>query len=128
MGAAQIHILTNGFRLIAGTLQHAEAMDKIAFLSDILQQNPQDAFARYGLAMEHVNQGQTETALAEFTRLLELHPDYTAGYFMSAQTLLKIGRTDDAIKRLKGGIESALRTGNHHALSEMQALLDEVDR
>ncbi|MHB1020890.1 MAG: tetratricopeptide repeat protein [Acidobacteriaceae bacterium] len=103
-------------------------MDKIAFLTDILKQNPQDAFARYGLAMEHVNQGQTDVALAEFTQLLDLNPDYTAGYFMSAQTLLKIGRTDDAIKRLKGGIESALRTGNQHALSEMQALLDEIDR
>jgi predicted Zn-dependent protease len=103
-------------------------MDKIAFLSDILQQNPTDAFARYGLAMELASQNQADNALAEFTKLLEQHPDYTAGYFMSAQTLLKFGRTEEAIQRLKSGIESALRTGNHHALSEMQALLEEVDR
>ncbi len=28
-------------------------MDKIAMLKEILAQNPDDAFARYGLAMEH---------------------------------------------------------------------------
>ena len=66
-------------------------MDKIAMLTEILTQNPGDAFARYGLAMEHANQGQTDASLAEFDRLLSTHPDYTAGYFMAAQTLVKAG-------------------------------------
>jgi len=30
--------------------------------------------------------------------------------------------------RLKEGIASARRTGNDHALSEMQGMLDELDR
>ena len=101
-------------------------MDKIALLTEILAQNPADAFARYGLAMEHANQGQTEAALAEFGRLLAAHPDYTAGYFMAAQTLVKAGRTDEAKARLAQGIASAQRTGNAHALGEMQALLEEL--
>ena len=33
-------------------------MDRIAALNDILTENPKDAFARYGLAMEHVAHGQ----------------------------------------------------------------------
>ena len=73
--------------------------------------------------MEYANQGQTEASLAEFERLLLTHPDYTAGYFMAAQTLVKAGRTDEAKERLDQGIASAQRTGNQHALSEMQALL-----
>ena len=96
-------------------------------LTEILAQNPGDAFARYGLAMEHANQGQTDASLAEFDRLLSTHPDYTAGYFMAAQTLAKAGRTGEAIARLKGGIDSARRTGNQHALGEMQAMLDELE-
>ena len=102
-------------------------MDKIAMLTQILEQNPSDAFARYGLAMEHANQGQTEPALTEFDRLLSTHPDYTAGSFMAAQTLVKAGRTDEAKARLGQGIASAQRTGNHHALSEMEALLMELE-
>ena len=102
-------------------------MDKIAMLTEILTQNPGDAFARYGLAMEHANQGQTDTAVAEFDRLLSTHPDYTAGYFMAAQTLVKAGRNDQARARLAQGIASAQRTGNQHALSEMQAMLLELE-
>ena len=101
-------------------------MDKIAMLSDILVQNPGDAFARYGLAMEHASQGNLEPSIAEFDTLLTIHPEYTAGYFMCAQTLLKAGRTDEAKQRLEQGIDSARQTGNQHALSEMQAVLDDL--
>jgi len=101
-------------------------MDRIAMLTEILAENPSDAFARYGLAMEHSKAGQTEAALAEFQKLLQQHPDYTAGYFMAAQTLAAAGRNDEARKMLQDGIASALRTGNQHAQSEMQAMLDEM--
>jgi len=53
-------------------------MDRIAALNDILTENPKDAFARYGLAMEYSKQGDFDRALAEFAILLENHPDYTA--------------------------------------------------
>ncbi|MBW4026430.1 MAG: tetratricopeptide repeat protein [Acidobacteria bacterium] len=102
-------------------------MDKIAMLNEILAAQPGDAFARYGLAMEHASQGNVDTSLAEFSRLLAEHPDYTAGYFMAAQTLAKAGRTDEAKQRLREGIASARATGNAHALSEMQAMLDELE-
>jgi tetratricopeptide (TPR) repeat protein len=101
-------------------------MDRIAMLTEILAGNPTDAFARYGLAMEHSKAGQTEAALAEFAKLLEQHPDYTPGYFMAAQTLAQAGRNDEARKMLQDGIASALRTGNQHAQSEMQAMLEEL--
>ena len=101
-------------------------MDRIQMLTQFLTENPGDAFARYGLAMEYSKAGQTEAALAEFHKLLELHPDYTAGYFMAAQTLARVERNDEARKMLNDGIASALRTGNQHAQSEMEAMLQEL--
>jgi tetratricopeptide (TPR) repeat protein len=101
-------------------------MDRAATLKKILEHNPNDAFARYGLALEYSNAGQTETALAEFQKLLEVHPDYTAGYFMAAQTLARANRVDEAKKMLEDGIASARRTNNQHALSEMQEMLAEL--
>ena len=95
-------------------------------LTQFLTENPGDAFARYGLAMEYSKAGQTDAALAEFQKLLELHPDYTAGYFMAAQTLAHAERNSEARKMLKDGIASALRTGNQHAKSEMEAMLAEL--
>ncbi len=101
-------------------------INRLQMLSQFLVQNPNDAFARYGLAMEYAKAGQTEQALAEFNKLLELHPDYTNGYFMAAQTLERAGRTPQAKKMLEDGVEAAKRTGNKHALSEMTGMLEEL--
>ena len=101
-------------------------MDRIAALNDILTENPKDAFARYGLAMEYSKQGDFDRALAEFAILIENHPNYTAAYFMAAQTLVQAERAEDAKKMLHDGIASARRSGNLHAQSEMEALLVEL--
>ena len=101
-------------------------MDRIAALNDILTENPKDALARYGLAMEYSKQGDFDRALAEFAILIENHPNYTAGYFMAAQTLVQAERAEDAKKMLHDGIASARRSGNLHAQSEMEALLVEL--
>jgi tetratricopeptide (TPR) repeat protein len=96
-------------------------------LLQILRENPNDTFARYGLAMEYSNRGESEEALAEFNKLLETHPDYAPGYFMAAQMLARIGRTEEARQFLEGGIGAAARTGNTHAMGEMQAMLAELN-
>jgi len=103
-------------------------MDKLQGLREILALDPKNSFARYGVAMELAGRGETDAALKEYDTLLTLNPDYTAGYFMSAQTLSASGRTQEAIERLKSGIGCAARSGNKHAMSEMQELLDELDR
>jgi predicted Zn-dependent protease len=103
-------------------------MDKMEGLKEILALDPGNSFARYGLAMELVRLGETEAGLAEFSSLLERDPNYTAAYQMSAQTLATLGRNEEAIARLKEGIANANRQGNRHAMSEMQGLLDELDR
>ncbi len=102
-------------------------MDKIAMLNEILAQNPADAFARYGLALEYANQGETDTALSQFNELLAAHPDYVAGYQMSGQLLVTTGLFAEAKQRLEEGVAAASRTGNAHARAEMEALLDEIE-
>ena len=101
-------------------------MDRVALLNEVLSQNPTDAFARYGLAMEYSKAGEVERALEEFGKLLNAHPDYTAGYFMAAQTLAKTERLEEARKMLTDGIASAKKTGNGHAEAEMEAMLAEL--
>jgi predicted Zn-dependent protease len=98
-------------------------MDRIAMLNEILAQSPNDAFARYGLAMEYSKTGEVDHAMEEFRKLLSSHPDYTAGYFMAAQTLAQAERIDDAKQMLNNGIEAARRTGNGHAQGEMEGML-----
>lgn len=101
-------------------------MDRLAMLTEVLAQNPNDAFARYGLAMEYSKAGDSERALEEFGKLLTSNPDYTAGYFMAAQVLVRVDRVSEAKKMLNDGIASAQRTKNSHAQSEMENMLAEL--
>jgi len=101
-------------------------MDRITSLKDILAQDPNNAFARYSLGMEYSSRGEIDTALQEFSTLLSAHPDYTNGYFMAAQTLMKADRTEEARQMLADGLSCARRTSNRHAESEMQSMLDEL--
>jgi predicted Zn-dependent protease len=101
-------------------------MDRIAALTEILAANPEDTFARYGLAMERSKAGQIDQALAEFKTLIEKNPDYTPAYFMAAQMLASASRVDEARRWLVDGISSASRTANAHAQSEMTAMLEEL--
>lgn len=104
------------------------AMDRLALLKEILAQNPDDTFARYGLAMEYSKSGDTDGALAEFNLLIEKHPDYIAGYQMAAQMLVSAERPDEARAYLERGIAQAERAGNQHAGSEMTMLLEEISQ
>lgn len=100
---------------------------RVATLKEILEGNPDDTFARYALGMEYSGSGETDAALAEFRRLLTAHPDYTNAYFMAAQALARAERSGEAKTMLQQGIECARRTRNQHALSEMEAMLDELE-
>ncbi len=101
-------------------------MDKIAALNEILQADPANAFARYGLAMEHLSQNNSEAALAEFATCIDRNPDYVPAYQMAAQTLAKLGRSEQALEQLHTGIGAANRTNNQHALAEMEALREDL--
>ena len=101
-------------------------MDRIAALTDLLTQDPNNAFARYGLAMEFSNSGNFDRALEEFKKLLAANPDYVPAYHMCAQTLVKAGRAQEARTMLETGITAAQRKGDSHAESEMSALLEDL--
>jgi tetratricopeptide (TPR) repeat protein len=99
-------------------------VDRLEILKNMVAQNPSDAFARYGLAMELAKSGDLEGALGEFRNLLSHNPDYAAAYFHGGQTLEKLGRIEDARDMYQKGIDVTSRTGDQHTRSELQGALD----
>jgi Tfp pilus assembly protein PilF len=95
-------------------------------LEDFVDKKPDDAFSRYGLAMECMNNGDTAAADREFRALLEHNPDYVPAYLMYAQMLAREARIEEARQVLSSGISAAAKTGNQHARSEMEALLGDL--
>ncbi|HEX8881363.1 MAG TPA: tetratricopeptide repeat protein [Candidatus Acidoferrum sp.] len=95
-------------------------------LEEFVAQKPDDAFSRYGLAVECMSSGDTVAADQHFRRLLEHHTAYVPGYLMYGQLLAREARTEEARRILATGIEEATKAGNQHARSEMEALLHEL--
>ena len=82
-----------------------------------------DPFAHYGLAMELRTQGQLQEAWPVFESLLQSHPDYIAAYAPAADTLVSLGRNQEAQDLLCKGIEQCERKGQSHARDQLQAAL-----
>jgi predicted Zn-dependent protease len=97
-------------------------------LEEFLSQNPNDAFSRYGIALECVREGDLAAAETHFRTLIQTNPDYVAGYQMYAQTLAQNERREEAKPILTQGIQAAIRQGNQHARTEMEGLLDELSQ
>jgi tetratricopeptide (TPR) repeat protein len=94
---------------------------RIEILQQMLDQNPGNAFARYGLAMEFVKTGQFERAMDQFGVVLTNDPSYAAAYYHGGQTLEKLGKLDQARDYYRRGIAAAR---DPHARSELEAALD----
>ena len=97
---------------------------RLETLRGLLEQDPANSRFRYMLAMELVSMGDLETAIAEFTALLEKDPTYGAGYYHGGQTFEKLGRVADAREIYRRGIVATGQSGDAHTQSELQGALD----
>jgi cytochrome c-type biogenesis protein CcmH/NrfG len=95
-------------------------------LEEFVAKKPADAFSRYGLAIECMNSGDAAAADRHFRALLESNAQYIPGYLMYGQLLARESRKDEARRILASGIAAAEQKGDHHARSEMEALLSQL--
>ncbi len=95
-------------------------------LEEFVAKKPEDAFSRYGLAMECMNGGDPATADTHFRALIECNADYIPAYLMYGQLLARESRTGEAKQVLSNGIAAAGKKGDQHASSEMETLLSEL--
>ena len=98
----------------------------------LLADDPDDAFLRYGLAMEHAGQGDDSAAVAVLRDLIERSAasPYVPAYLQAGQALIRLGREAEAAALLREGIDAARRVGTPealHALGEMQGFLATVE-
>lgn len=96
---------------------------RLLMLERLVASGQADSFAHYGLGMEYKKLGRIDDAVSAFTVLRDKDPAYVPQYLMAGQMLAEAGRTDEARAWLEQGIASAKRSGNGHALSELEGAL-----
>ena len=115
-----------GTRIIRDDTMTEQKKTRRQMLEEFVAQKSDDAFSRYGLALECMNAGDTAAADTHFRALLERNSDYIPAYQMYGQLLARESRTGEARQVLSIGIAAATKTGNQHARSEMEALLNDL--
>lgn len=98
--------------------------NRLDLLKSLVAQNPDDSFARYGLAMAYASAGDYGGAVEEYRKLLDVNPKYLAAYYHGGQALEKLGRTDEARDLYRRGIATSTEAGDQHTRSELEAVLD----
>ncbi len=99
-------------------------MDRVDALKKILEQDPSNSFARYGLAQALANSGKFPEAVQTYRQILDADPLYVAAYYHGGQALEKLGHVDQARELYTQGLDACLRKGDMHTRSEIQAALD----
>src|SRR5215472_953789 len=93
-------------------------------IEEMLADDPNDPFLRYGLAMEYVGAGQDEEAVRCFRELIETTPDYVPGYMQAGRALARLNRLEEARAVFEAGIAAARQKGDLHAAEEMAGFLE----
>jgi tetratricopeptide (TPR) repeat protein len=95
-------------------------------IREMLAEDPNDSFLRYGLAMACVSEGADVEAVRCFQDLLGIDSGYVPAYMQGGQTLVRLARIDEARELWQRGIEAARRKGDQHAAEEMQGMIDNL--
>jgi Tfp pilus assembly protein PilF len=99
------------------------ATNRLEILKQMLAENPDNTFARYGLAMEYAKSGEYNEAILEFRNLLQHDEGYAAAYFHAGQVYEKLGQVEEARAIYEKGVAVTTRKGDTHTRSEIEAAL-----
>jgi Tfp pilus assembly protein PilF len=100
---------------------------RIEQLKAFIEQDPNDPFPRYALALEIEAGGDTASAVALLEDLLARAPRYVATYQQLGNLYQKQGAVAKARAILRAGIAAAKQEGDGHAAGEMTEALDELE-
>lgn len=102
-------------------ISHQERLES---LKALLEQDPKDAFIRYGLADSYYKTGQYAECVEQIEAYLKLADDEGAVYRIWGKSLLKLGRIEEARQAFTLGIAAAERHSHPSMAEEYQETLE----
>ncbi|RAI93986.1 tetratricopeptide repeat protein [Algoriphagus yeomjeoni] len=94
-------------------------LDRITLLKQFTEEEPENPFNWYALAIEH-RESDPKEAHSLFMKLLSEHPTYLATYFPAAHLYAEMGDLEQSKVIFEDGISLAREQKNMKALQELQ--------
>ena len=100
--------------------------DRLESLLKLLEQDPNDSFLSYGIALEHISASNFVEAERYLSSIIKKDPDYVPAYMQLAHVYENSNLIDKAKNIYKEGIEIARKNNDSHAADEMEDFLNEL--
>jgi len=104
----------------------AEREQKISLFKQVLEIDPIDQVANFGLGSVYHDLKRYEEALPPLQTVIKENKDYSAAYVLLGKTMEKLSRQNEAIQAYQEGIAVASRKGDLMPLKEMQQKLNQL--
>jgi Tfp pilus assembly protein PilF len=98
---------------------------RIAQLMAFLEEDPDDNFTLFALALEYIKKGDAGQAEKLFKRIVTNDPAYVGVYYHLGKLYESLGDFDMARSTYRMGIGVTRKSGELHALSELETALGE---
>lgn len=95
-------------------------MDRKALLRDVLRENPNDAFARYALALEYKKEELPGKARELLESLRLEQPDYLPTYYQLGKLIETAGDDEGALAIYREGLQLAILQHDLKTRSELE--------
>ncbi|MEK9628334.1 MAG: tetratricopeptide repeat protein [Nitrospinota bacterium] len=103
-----------------------EMEERIEMFKKVLEIDPADQVANFGLGSIYLETGRYEEGLAPLTTVVEKFKDYSAAYLLLGKTLEKLSENEKAIDVYKRGIAAASKKGDLMPLKDMQHRMNQL--
>lgn len=94
-------------------------MNRLEYLLQLHQEQPNDPFLVYGIALEYKKMESNETPIY-FDLLMNSFPDYLATYYQAAEYFAEKGLVDKALEIYDKGITLATSLNEMKTLAELK--------
>jgi predicted Zn-dependent protease len=101
--------------------------DRLTAFRAMVERNPNNSLARFGLASEALKAGELELAEEHFRAYLAMHDDEGNAYGRLAEALQGLGRGGEAREVLRKGMAAAQRHGHPGMEMEFAERLNEIE-
>ncbi len=107
--------------------QNKEEQERqVEMFHKVLEIDPVDQVANFGLGSIYLDTGKYEEALNPLKTVVEHYRDHSAAYLALGKTLEKLSRKEEAAEVYQKGIEAASKKGDLMPLRDMQNRLNQI--
>jgi folate-binding protein YgfZ len=103
-----------------------EMAEKVEMFKKVLEIDPVDQVANFGLGSIYLETGRYEEGLLPLNTVVEKFKDYSAAYLLLGKTLEKLAENEKAIDVYKKGIAIASKKGDLMPLKDMQHRMNQL--